>query len=94
MTNLEAFTTTDNEHFVFSMLVKLARNLILVKSGEIPPRMQTWQAGKLRRQAMLWKEDNLILFYEALYKIEAGTKTGTTPFSLKESLAILACHFL
>lgn len=94
LVNLESFVNETNEHFVLSMINKLVRNLILIKTGEIPPRMQAWQAGKLRRQAALWKLENLLLFYRALYKIDVGIKTSSTPYSPKESLAILACLFL
>ncbi len=80
--------------FIFIMLTKHVRNLILVKEGEIPQRMQSWQIYKLKSQLKYWKIDNLINFYEALFKIEMGSKTSSSPYSIKESLEILACHFL
>src|SRR3989338_2758902 len=94
LANLESFMNETNEHFVFSMINKLVRNLLIIKTGEMPTRMQAWQAGKLRRQAAFWKLENLLLFYGALYKIDVGIKTSSIPYSIKESLAILACHFL
>lgn len=83
-----------DENFIFIMLVRYVRNLIIIKEGEIPPRMQSWQTYKLKTQARHWKIENLVNFYEALFKIEVGLKTSSNPFSIKESLDILACHFL
>lgn len=81
-------------NFIFIMLVRYIRNLIIIKEGLIPPRMQSWQTFKLKSQANHWKQENLVNFYEALFKIELGLKTSSNPFSIKESLEILACHFL
>jgi len=83
-----------DENFIFLMLVKYVRNLILVKDGANPPSMQSWQVYKLKSQAKYWKIENLVNFYEALFKIEVGIKTSSNPFSIKESIDILACHFL
>ena len=83
-----------DENFVFIMLTRYVRNLILLKEGVNPPTLQTWQVRKLQFQAKQWKIENLVNFYEALFKIEIGLKTGSNPFSIKKSLDILACHFL
>ncbi|OGK23597.1 hypothetical protein A3A46_04680 [Candidatus Roizmanbacteria bacterium RIFCSPLOWO2_01_FULL_37_13] len=83
-----------DENFIFIMLIRYVRNLIVIKEGAIPPRMQSWQTFKLKSQANHWKIENLVNFYEALFKIEVGLKSGSNPFSVKESLDILACHFL
>src|SRR3989344_8429546 len=83
-----------DENFVFIMLTRYVRNLILVKDGANPAKMQSWQIYKLKSQAKHWKIENLVNFYEALFKIEIGLKTSSNPFSVKESLEILACHFL
>ena len=92
--NLTKLSSDLDENFILIMLVRQLRNLILVKEGVIPPRMQSWQTFKLKSQAKYWKINNLILFYEALFKVEIGLKTSSSPFSIKESLEILACHFL
>ena len=83
-----------DENFIFIMLVRYIRNLIIVKEGSVPPKMQTWQTYKLKSQTNHWKQENLVNFYQALFKIEVGLKTSSNPFSIKESLEILACHFL
>ncbi|OGK17056.1 hypothetical protein A2774_01350 [Candidatus Roizmanbacteria bacterium RIFCSPHIGHO2_01_FULL_39_12c] len=85
---------TLSENFIFIMLVRHARNLILISQGITPAKVQTWQKYKLEAQASAWKKENLINFYQALFKIEIGMKTSTNPYTVKESLEILACHFL
>lgn len=94
LTLLDKLSQNLDENFTFLMLTRQVRNLILVKEGQTPPRIQSWQMYKLQSQARHWKIENLINFYESLFKIEVGLKTGTTPFSSKDSLEILACHFL
>ena len=94
ITLLERLTQDLDENFVFIMLTRYVRNLILVKDGANPAKMQSWQIYKLKSQAKHWKIENLVNFYEALFKIEIGLKTSSNPFSVKESLDILACHFL
>ncbi|MBI4226436.1 hypothetical protein HY612_04980 [Candidatus Roizmanbacteria bacterium] len=91
---LDKLSTNLDENFIFIMLVRYVRNLILVKEGVNPTTIQPWQLFKLKKQASLWKIANLINFYEALFKIDLGLKTSTNPFSIKDSLEILACHFL
>ena len=83
-----------DENFVFIMLTRYVRNLILVKEGVNPAKLQSWQVYKLKSQTKQWKIENLVNFYEALFRIEVGLKTSTNPFSIKKSLDILACHFL
>lgn len=91
---LEAVSRISSDIFIFTMISRLTRNLILVKENNMPNRMQTWQYYKLQNQAKKWKSDSLVLFYESLAKIDQGVKTSTSPFSVKESLDILACYFL
>ncbi len=84
----------DNEFFIYLMIIKHIKTLILVKAGINPSQLQSWQLLKLQKQASLWKMENLILFYNSLYKIDVGLKTSSAPFSLHKSLNILACYFL
>ena len=91
---LESLSENMDENFIFIMLVRYVRNLIIIKEGGMPAKMQSWQTYKLKSQVSHWKTENLVNFYEALFKIEIGLKTGSNPFSIKESLEILACHFL
>jgi hypothetical protein len=80
--------------FIFIMLVKHIRNLLLIKSGEPVGALQSWQIAKLKAQARHWRLDQLFTFYDGLYRIEVATKTSTNPFDIRGSLDILACYFL
>lgn len=91
---LQSLSETQDEHFIFLMLQKLVRNLILVKSDKIPSKVQSWQLHKLKSQARHWRLEDLVKVYETFMRIEIGEKSGMSPYSVKESLDIIACHFL
>lgn len=80
--------------FIFVMLARHIRNLLMVKLGNASKSLQSWQVAKLKSQAYYWNEDKLALFYDGLYKIDVSFKTGNNPFSLRKSLDLLACYFI
>lgn len=94
LTLLESVTKTQDSLFVFTMLSRHARTLLLAKTGSFGTRVQPWQRGKLSSQAKQWDEEKLEGFYRGLFKIDTALKTGATPFDLKKSLDILACYYL
>lgn len=83
-----------DEVFIFIMLVRHVRNLLMVKLGNASKSLQSWQVAKLKSQAYYWDADKLSAFYDGLYKIDVALKTGKNPFSLRKSLDLLACYFL
>lgn len=85
---------TTDDLFVFIMLIRHIRNLLLIKYEIIPKKIQKWQLWKLESQAKLWKKKNLEEFYHGLHKIDIALKTSKNPYSVKKSLDILACYFL
>lgn len=91
---LESVTKTQDSLFVFTMLSRHARTLLLAKTGSFGSRVQPWQKGKLSAQAKQWDEAKLEGFYQGLFKIDTALKTSATPFDLKKSLDILACYYL
>ena len=76
------------------MLTRHIRALLAIRLGEIPPRMQSWQVGKLKAQASRWEAKSLLDFYEKLLSIEVQLKTGMSVYSVGESLTLLSCYFL
>ena len=80
--------------FIFFMLSKQIRNLLLVKSDEQPAKMMDWQIWKLKKQANFWSQEKLLSFYEGLHRIDILVKTSQNPFSLRHSLDILAYYIL
>jgi len=91
---LSILTKTTDASFIYSMLVRQVRNLILLKMGQELERTTPWQAAKLKSLARLWSEEKLLQIYEALHKIDMGVKTSTTPFTVSQSLDIISCYFL
>jgi len=99
--NLKSFVSTLHnlpektaDYLIFSMLAKHIRNLIIVKNGQQPSGLQSWQTGKLKFQAKFWKTDSLIAFYQALFRIDLTSKTSKNPFQILNSLDLMACYFL
>lgn len=91
---LENITTEKNEMFVYLMLLRHMRNLLLIKTGTKISSLQQWQLGKLSRQARYWKEDKLISFYDKLLGIDIAVKTGKSPYKIKDLISMLGCYFL
>lgn len=83
-----------DDGFIFIMLARHIRNLLLIKSGETNSKLQSWQVYKLKGQARHWELNSLTSFYDGLHRIDVSSKTGRNPFSIKKSLEILACYFL
>lgn len=94
MSEYQALATPQTELFLHIMLTRHVRTLILVKAGEMPPRMQSWQAGKLKSQAAKWDENKLLDFYEKLLSIEVQLKTGKLVSTVGEAVSLLACLYL
>ncbi|MFA6532666.1 MAG: hypothetical protein WCT22_01555 [Patescibacteria group bacterium] len=99
--NLKTFIDTLNtlsesteDIFIFIMLARHMRNILITKTGEKIPKLMSWQIGKLANQAKYWELQNLINFYQGLHRIDVNSKTNGTPFSVKKSLDILACYYL
>ncbi len=83
-----------DENIVFFMLVKRARELLLIAEGKAIPKLADWQLGRLKEQARRWDKNKLTNFYDALYRIDVMNKSGTTTYSLKKALDILFVYSL
>ena len=99
--NLKTFISTLNtvsesteDIFIFIMLTRHLRNILIIKMGDKIPKMMSWQISKLSNQAKFWSLDNLINFYQGMHRIDVNSKTNGTPFTVKKSLDILACYYL
>ncbi len=80
--------------FIFLMLIRHMRKILLAKSGTYDKGTAPWQRGKLAAQAKAWEQTKLISFYDTLHRIDIGLKTGGSPYTLQQSLDILALYFL
>lgn len=99
--NLKTFINTlhivsesTEDIFIFIMLARHMRNILITKQGERLPKLMSWQIAKLSNQAKYWRLENLINFYQGLHRIDVNSKTGRTPYPVKKSLDILACYYL
>jgi hypothetical protein len=85
---------TQEEMFVYVMLSKHIRSVLMAYYKTFPDRIAPWQKGKLASQAQKWKEERLIRFYDGLIKIDIDLKTSARPFSIKQSLEMLGLYYL
>jgi hypothetical protein len=90
---LNSISQTEDEIFIFTMLIHHIRNLILAYEDGLPA-IPAWKRHKLIYQAKKWPLEKLIIFYSSLYKIEKSIKTNHQPLSFKRSLDILVCYSL
>jgi hypothetical protein len=94
LNSLEKVSETQEEGFIYTMLHRHIRTLILTQSDALPSSVPFWMKKKLQSQTVKWKPDNLVSFYEALTKIDSTLKTGTNLYGIKKNLQILSCYFL
>ncbi len=91
---LRAVCSPQNAMFVYVMLRRHIRNLLLVNSKAKIPTLQSWQLHKLQQQTNSWQPERLISFYERLISLDISLKTGKNAYDLQQSLEILACYYL
>lgn len=80
---------TQAVEFVYNLLWKHVRKLLIATEGYVDPKTHPWQKGKILSQAKKWNQPGLLRLYEALARIDVSQKTGATPYSLKESLELV-----
>lgn len=91
---LHEICKSNDEIFIFIMLIRHFHLILLTKMNVEIPKIQSWQLAKYRKQADLWDKNKLIAFYESLHKLDISFKTSNNPFSVINSLDILACYYL
>lgn len=91
---LHSVSTYQEEGFIFAMLCKHIRSLILASANALPATVMAWQKSKLTAQANRWNEKKLIAFYEGLARIDAGLKTSSNVYGLTASIELLICYFM
>lgn len=91
---LNTLNESIDENFIFIMLIRHLKNLLLTKTKEIENKLPQWQIYKLKSQAAKWDIEKLINFYDSFHKLDISQKTSSSPYSLKESLEILSVYYL
>ncbi len=99
--NLSAFLNvvdlvckTQDIGFIYALLSKHVRKLILASENALDSKTAPWQRGKLKAQADRWDQKNLVKFYEGLARIDISMKTSSTPYDLRGSIELLVCYYL
>lgn len=91
---LHTLALTQDQGFLYTMLHRHARLIMLFRMGVEPPGVSPWQKSKVALQAKKWQPQNAQSFYEGLTRIDAAMKTSSSPFSILESIEILACYYM
>lgn len=91
---MNQLVATVDENFIFIMLARHIRNLLLVKTDESNSKLQPWQLYKLKGQASKWDFKKLVNFYDAFHRLDITQKTSSSPYNLAKSLDILVSYFL
>lgn len=91
---LRAVASYQDEGFIFAMLCKHIRSLILASANALPSSVMAWQKTKLTAQAKKWDEKKLIAFYEGLTRIDSGLKTSSNVYGITSSIELLICYFM
>lgn len=77
---------------IFFMIVRQFRLMIsqLDEGSKIEEakRLQSWQTGKLSKQAHFLGKEKLVNFYQQLFEIDLAQKTGKLPYSMDKSIDI------
>lgn len=99
--NLKSFINTLNEikaktndFFVFIMLSRHIKKLILYQLGIMPANLQSWQEIKLSNQEKYWKSDLIIDYYDKLIAIDSLIKTGKSPYTVFAYIETLSAYYL
>lgn len=92
--SLRVVCQTQDEQFIFIMLYRHVRQLIMAQDREGLAKLPPWQKFKIIAQSKKWQIQRLMDFYNGLIKIEVTSKTSSNPYGIANSLEILACHYL
>lgn len=91
---LETISASQDIIFIYTLLWRHVRKLILAQKNIFDNKTQPWQRGRIQAQSNNWKENALLNFYNGLIRIDHGMKTGSSTFDVKESIEILGCYYL
>jgi hypothetical protein len=94
LSTLDIISASQDIIFIYTLLWRHVRKLILARNNIFDNKTQPWQRGRITAQAKTWKEHALLNFYNGLIRIDHGMKTGSSTFDVKESIEILGCYYL
>ncbi len=80
--------------FVFIMLSRHIRQLVLDSQGVLPASIPPWQRAKIHAQSSRWRPAELLGFYGGLARIDQNLKTGNDALGTQKAIDILASFYL
>lgn len=86
--NLKAALEISDPNFLFLMLVRQIRLLILAKNEKDILKVPPWQKGKLQRQSKAFAIEKLLEINKSLLQIDYDQKTSGSPFDLSQNLEL------
>lgn len=92
--DLEKVEKTQDAGFIYAMLCKHVRKLLLAKEDFFDKKTAPWQKSRIKSQSEKWEKKLLTNFYEGLCKIDRSIKTNSTTYDLKQSMEYLICYYL
>ncbi len=87
LVTLEMVMKTEPIEFVFLMIVRQVRLLLLIKTGQNVAGAP-WIVGKLKKQAVDYSLEHLLTSYQKLYIIDTLVKTGQTIMPLQWHVSV------
>ncbi|NTU73406.1 hypothetical protein HGB07_04530 [Candidatus Roizmanbacteria bacterium] len=94
ITMLSAVGSSQEEGFIFIMLARHIRQLLLAAYDALPVNTPPWQKNKLKSLAGKWSKPKLLQMYHGLARLDQGLKTSTNTYGYIKAIEILACYCL
>lgn len=91
---LNEIKTKNNDFFIFLMLSRHIKKLLLYQLGIKQSNIQQWQEIKLDQQQKNWKKEKLIDYYDKLIGIDSMIKLGKSPYGIFAYIETLSAYYL
>ena len=92
--SLNEVRTKTNDFFIYLMLTRHIKKLLLYQLGIKPPNLVSWQETKLYDQQKHWSKDKLLDFYSKLILLDVLIKKGRTPYNVFSYIETLSVYYL
>lgn len=91
---LDKVIQLQEEIFVYTMLHRHVRSLLIAATNPAKVSGAPFMVSRIKSQARKWDQERLLKFYEGLIRIDISRKTNGSPYSIGQSIEILACYYL
>lgn len=87
---LNSVMETQDPVFVFTLLHRHLKSLLVLKYNPGQWKGSPWQKTKMSGQAARWDDKKLLKCYEGMARIDVALKTNGSPYNIRASLEIIA----